>query len=328
MSTHDITDLAETIERTGPTPPAPVDAGIPARPAGIGTEGPEPERLDPSTMLGMTGSAGPSLDPQQPRRSGGSSTYVHNYAVSAAQYAVRDMPPRPAHHAVAGFDKLDAAWTAVEDANAKAHAAVDAIPAGIRKAETERARALAEATAPVVLPTSADVRSFLEREAMTACRAAVAERKRYDVVSEELADQIADALATSVPSQADAVLERVRDLEAAVRDLRRAADAVVTSAFEAAPGRERAPLPRETRLGDLADLETEVRALAEVASAPTRPRLEPSLERRAQINAEQMHTPGGFTEDFLALAKVERAEKYEHTRHTWGVPLSRLGQQA
>lgn len=327
MSTHDIADLADEIAGQASTPPAPVDTGIPARPAGIGHDQPEPENLDPSKLLGMTGSASPALAPQQTRSSGGSSTYVHSYAVSAAQYAVRDMPPRPAHHAVARLERLDEAWAAVEDAKVKAHAAVDAIPAGLRKAETERARAIAEATAPVVLPTSTDVRSFLEREAMTACRAAVAERRRYDALAEELADQIADALVSSVPAQADAVLGRVRDLTSAVRELRQAADAVITAAHAAAPGRERSPLPREADISSLAALEVEVTALAAVAATPTRTRLEPSLDRRAQINAEQMHTPGGFTEDFLALAKVERAEKYEHTRHTWGVPLSRLGQQ-
>lgn len=330
--THDLEQLADEIMSTGEQHTAPPTAIERARTDGArltsGMERGEPTRYDPATFMEKPDRDAPRLLPAT--RGGGSGShapFVHSAAVGHWHGEAREAARAgslPASHAVAPTKKMTAAWQAVQDAHAAAAEVVSSVPRRVADATAERSRLAGQGDHPVALPSPQDVRAHWDAKAIAACRVVVEARADYDrVVSDEL-EAHTEALGQSIPGMAASVLDRVRDLEGAVRDLRTGVSAYVDVAGNASPDVMPARMPGAATLSALADLEREVEELQAVAEQPSQPRISPTLTERSAIMRRSQQAVNGLTVEVLDLARRERAEGYAHTAHTKAIPDSVL----
>lgn len=285
------------------------------------------ERIDPSTLLREPAPEQRATLPQGRSGSASHPQYVHSGPVSHVHGKAREAARRgslPASHAVVPTEPMTTAWQAVQDAYSAAEAAVRVIPVKVAEAQQERSRLAGRSDEPVALPSPQDVRAHYDAKALAACQQVVSARVDYDRVVVEEKEAHTASLEKSIPSLSSDVLERVRDLEQAVRDLRTGVAAYVEVAGNASPDVMPQRLPGATDLSGLAALEREVEQLVEVAESPSQPRITPSLSERRQIMARSSQAVSGLTAEVLDLARRERAEEFRHTSFTKAYPASAL----
>lgn len=330
--THDLEQLAEQIMTAGEQQPSTPSAIERAQADGArltsGMErGGEPVRYDPATFMEKPDRDAPALLPSARRGSGSHAPFVHSAAVSRWHSEAREaacVGSLPASHAVVPTKKMKAAWAAVQDAWAAAAEIVTSIPRRVAEATAERSRLAGQGDQPVTLPSPQDVRAHWDAKAIAACRVVVEARADYDRVIAAEHEAHTAALGQSIPGMAASVLDRVRDLEGAVRDLRTGVSAYVDVAGNASPDVMPARMPGAATLSVLADLEREVEELQAVAEQPSQPRISPSLAERSAIMRRSQQAVNGLTVEVLDLARRERAEGYAHTAHTKAIPDSVL----
>lgn len=330
--TADLEATADAILESNPTPPpSPIVSAVAngARLTSGSERGERSETVDPGQFMPK---ADPDAQPLMPStgRSGASShsrfTHSHNVSVihDKAREAAR-VGSLPASHSVAPTKAMTTAWQAVQDAYSAAEAAMRVIPVKVAEAQQERSRLAGRSDEPVALPSTDDVRVHYDAVAADLCQRVVDARAEYDRVVGAEADAHTASLGESIPSLSSSVLERVRDLEQAVRDLRTGVAAYVEVAGNSSPDVMPQRLPSTTDLSGLAALEQEVEQLVEVAESPSQPRITPSLAERALIMQRARQAVGGLTPEVLELSRVEReVEGYAHTAHTKAIPDSVL----
>lgn len=319
--TDDLIDTAATIEQTGA-------ADLKAHPtSGMQRPDAESTQYDPDSFgRVLDGDRGGDTMPITPGQRSPRPLiehrrpYVHSGPVSAAHNRVGELHRRPAHHEIATPKKVAAAWDKVIEAIEAANVAIRAIPQGVAEAEAERATRLDQATEAVVLPSSADVRAYLETVAIKACRAAEEERRRYDGLVTELTDEHLAALEKQVPAEAAKIRERVADLTTAIERLRQRVAAIVEVAGSKDKSTMPASMPGQADLAALEAIEQELAALEQVTQQPTQPRISPTLRQRQAIANHARQVPGGLTAEVIDLARIEEAEAYRYTSHTRGIP--------
>lgn len=329
--TADLEATADAILESNPTPPpSPIVSAVESgtRLTSGSERGERSETVDPAQFM-------PKADPDAQRpmpstgRSGASShpRFTHSPAVSHHDDRAREaarVGSLPAAHAVAPTKAMQTAWKAVQDAYSVAEQAVRTVPVKVAEAARERATLAGQSTEPQALPSVDDVRQHFDALAVEACQRVVDARAEYDrVVEDESANHIA-ALGKAIPTLSSDVLERVRDLEQAVRDLRTGVAAYVEVAGNASPDVMPQQLPSTTDLSGLAALEREVEELQAVAEQPSQPRITPTLAERALIMQRARQAVGGLTLEVLQLARQERAEAFRHTSFTKAYPASAL----
>lgn len=312
MSTHDITETAEKIERTGPT-----EVQAPLR-TGMLRDDSEPKTYNPADFIGDR-PAGPALMPSSRGGWAGPRDYVESYTIGAAHNGVRDAHKRPAWHSIAEPKEMAAAWRDVLVAHKAVTVALAAIPQAMGKAAADGAAALETADAPVALPSVSDARRWAERKALEAIAACRSARAKYDEIVVSHRAEHAASLAASVPSEAEEIKAAVDGLRRRVERLRAGVDAVVEVALAADSSAAGRSTGRPANLGVLDDLERELGVLADVAATPTEPRITPSMGERKLI-AHEMTQTAGLTQAALDLARTEHAEGYRHTAFTRGIP--------
>lgn len=285
------------------------------------------EQIDPGRYMPKVDTSAGALMPAG--KSGASShpPFIHSRPVSYLHDKAREAARAgslPASHSVVPTEGMQDAWQAVQDAYSAAEAAVRVIPVKVAEAQQERSRLAGQSDEPVALVSPEDIRAHYDAVAADLCQRVVSARATYDrIVEDESANHIA-ALGESIPSLSSSVLERVRDLEQAVRDLRTGVAAYVDVAGNASPDVMPQRLPGATDLSGLAALEREVEQLVEVAESPSQPRITPSLAERALIMQRARQAVGGLTAEVLDLARRERAEEFRHTSFTKAYPASAL----
>lgn len=230
----------------------------------------------------------------------------------------------PASQTVAPTKPMTAAWKAVEKAWSEAREAARIIPVKVAEAEQQRAEQVGQSDEPVALPSSADIRDHWDARAVAALRLVVDLRAEYEQVVSSEAEAHHKALGKSIPTMSTAVLDRVRDLGVAIRDLREGVAAFAEVAGSTSPDVMPARLPRAADLSTLAAVEQEVEALVAVTEAPSQPRISPTLDERRRIATEAAQVPSGLTSELLNLARRERAESFAHTELTKGIPAAVL----
>lgn len=325
MSDHLTTEqLAEQIETT------PADETHPAldpdrqRPRSGMQRDTEGGSVDPAQYLGKADPTTPTASPATGRSR---APFVHSDAVSSIASRAREaarVGALPAFHLVAPTEAMRQAWQAVQDAWTAAGEALALVPVKVAEAEVERGRLAGRADEPVALPSPQDVRAHYDAKAVAACQAVLAARAEYDRVVEAERDAHHASLEKSIPSLSSEVLEKVGDLEQAVRDLRTGVEAFVDVAGNSSPEVMPAALPHRADLSGLAALEQEVEELQTVAESPSQPRITPSLRERAAIMQRSHAAVGGLTSEVIDLARRERLEEYRWTAHTRAVPESVL----
>lgn len=253
--------------------------------------------------------------------------YMHSQAVSSANAEAREAArpgSLPASQTVAPTKAMTTAWQAVQFAHAEAREAVALVPTKIAEAEQKRAEQVGQTEDPVVLPSVADTRDHWDTKAVAACRRVVDLRAEYDATVEAEADAHHKALGKSIPKLSTDVLDRVRDLGVAVRDLREGVSAFVEVAGSSSPDVMPARLPRAADLSALGAIEKEVEQLVAVTEAPSQPRISPTLDERRRIAAEAARVPTGLSPEMVDLARRERAESFRWTELTKGIPADVL----
>lgn len=326
-----ITELSELANEISPDTTESTSRIQQAREAGLhmsaGLErGEHSGSIDPAIYAPKAEPSRPTL-PQGKSGAASHPQFVHTQAVSYHHDKAREAA-RPgslkAEHSVVPTDAMTVAWEAVTEAYAVAEAAVRLIPIRVREAASERSHLAGVGDEPVALPSPQDVRAFYDAKALEACQRVVSARAAYDrVVVDETAAHI-ELLGESIPALSDDVLERVRDLEQAVRDLRTAVGGYVDVAGNSSPDVMPARLPGRADLSGLAALQTEVEQLQEVAAQPSQPRIEPSLSERLAIIQRSQNAVGGLTSEVVDLARVERSESFAFSSHTKAYPAAAL----
>lgn len=260
----------------------------------------------------------------EPSTGGGSSAgprpYQHSARISSAHDQIRDAHRRPEWNALGTPEIVAEAWEIVLEKIAAAKDAMATIPVVMRKAEADRAAALADAKEPTVLPSPGDARAWAEQQALSAIAAARAARVKYDRLVEENLEEHAANLAASVPTEVEAITARVAGLRASLVALREGVRAVVEVESARVAGHRGKSMPIAVRLDVLDKIEEELAALRSIAEEPTEIKLVPSLKERAAIAAQARQVVGGITASIIRLARVEAGERYEHTAYTRGIP--------
>lgn len=284
--------------------------------------------VDPAQYLGKADPATPTASPTTGRSR---APFVHSDAVSSIASRAREaarVGALPAFHLVAPTEAMRQAWQVVRDAYSVAEEALALVPVKVAEAEVERGRLAGQADEPVALPSQQDVRAHYDAKVLAACQQVVSARVDYDRVVVEEKQAHTALLEQSIPSLSSDVLERVRDLEQAVRDLRTGVEAFVDVAGNSSPEVMSAALPHRADLSALAALEQEVEQLQAVAESPSQPRITPSLRERAAIMQRSHAAVGGLTSEVIDLARRERQEDFRWTAHTRAVPESVLANAA
>lgn len=326
MSTDHLTteQLADQIETT------PADETHPAldpdrqRPTSGMQRDTEDDPVDPAQYLGKADPTTPTASPATGRSR---APFVHSDAVSSIASRAREaarVGALPAFHLVAPTEPMRDAWQAVQDAWTAAEEALALIPVKMAEAEVERGRLAGQGDEPVALPSPQDVRAHYDAKALAACQQVVSARVDYDRVVVEEKEAHTASLEKSIPSLSSDVLERVRDLEQAVRDLRTGVASYVEVAGSSSPEVMPAKMPHQANLSDLSALEREAKELQAVAEQPSQPRITPTLAQREQIMQRSRAAVGGLTSEVVDLARRERLEEYRWTAHTRAVPESVL----
>lgn len=328
--THDLEQIADEILAAGEqhtAPSAMERAHAEGARLSSGLERGGATRYDPAQFMEKPDKDAPRLETSARRGPSSPSQYVMAPGISNLSAKVAEARRRP-DDATLGETKAAAqAWAEFLTAADEARALVGDVPAAMSRAADARAAALADAEGPVVLPSVADARAHAETVAGRALRRALDLRQAYDDVVIETAGERLAALEKAVPRQAEEIVARVADLRSAAVALRAGVTTLTHAAGEARGLRPRS-LPTAVRLEELDALEAEVSRLAEIAVDPAEPAITPSLrEREAIVRASQMAV-GGITAAIVDLARIEKAEEYQHTSHTRGIPTHVLDNAA